>query len=179
MTSTIIIITTTDVDSPVGTIRIAVREAVDPSVGPSVVVACCFADHWDRTVPRVEARFPGATWTTGDSEAARALRRYIDGDLHALDDLAIDVGGTAFQQRVWKALRTIPLGETWSYSALAAATGAASATRAVGTANGANPVWLVVPCHRVIRSDGSLGGYGGGLDRKAWLLQHEGVASGR
>jgi methylated-DNA-[protein]-cysteine S-methyltransferase len=72
-------------------------------------------------------------------------------------------------------LRTIPVGQTWSYADLATAVSTPTATRAVGSANGANPISLVVPCHRVVRSDGTLGGYGGGLDRKRWLLAHEGV----
>jgi AraC family transcriptional regulator of adaptative response/methylated-DNA-[protein]-cysteine methyltransferase len=90
-------------------------------------------------------------------------------------DLPIDVEGTAFQQRVWAELRRIPPGQTHSYAEIAAAVGQPGAVRAVGTANGANPVAVLVPCHRVIRSDGSLGGYAGGLDRKRRLLAAEGV----
>ena len=85
----------------------------------------------------------------------------------------VDGGGTPFQQKVWAALRQIPCGETWSYSDLADVVGRPSATRAVGMINGRNPISIVVPCHRVIGKDGSLTGYGGGLDRKRWLLQHE------
>lgn len=160
-------VVTTDVETPVGTVRIAARE--------EVVVACCFTDHWERTARRFEARLPRTSWIEGDSVAADALRRYVAGDLEALDALDVDTGGTDFQRRVWAALRTIPAGTTWSYSDLAEAAGTSTATRAVGGANGANPVSLVVPCHRVIRADGSIGGYGGGLDRKAWLLAHEGA----
>jgi len=90
--------------------------------------------------------------------------------------LPIDVRGTAFQEAVWKELRKIPLGETRSYADIAAAVGQPQAVRAVGTANGSNPVAVLVPCHRVIRSDGSLGGYAGGLDRKRKLLAAEGAA---
>jgi len=93
----------------------------------------------------------------------------------ASHDLPIDVEGTAFQLRVWGELRKIPAGETRSYADIAAAVGQAGAVRAVGTANGSNPVAVLVPCHRVIRSDGSLGGYAGGLDRKRRLLAAEGV----
>ena len=81
--------------------------------------------------------------------------------------------GAAFEKRVWKALTRIPPGETTSYGAIAKALGSAGASRAVGAANGANPIAIIVPCHRVIGSSGSLTGYGGGLDRKTWLLNHE------
>ncbi len=105
-----------------------------------------------------------------------ALARYFDGDLAVLDRISVDTGGTAFQQKVWAALRTIPAGQTLSYGALAQQIGAPAAVRAVGLANGRNPVALVVPCHRVIAADGTLHGYGGGLDRKRWLLGHERAA---
>ena len=87
--------------------------------------------------------------------------------------LPIDVRGTAFQEKVWAALRKIPLGQTRSYADIAAAVGSPGAVRAVGTANGSNPVSVLVPCHRVIRSDGTLGGYGGGLPNKVKLLEAE------
>jgi AraC family transcriptional regulator of adaptative response/methylated-DNA-[protein]-cysteine methyltransferase len=92
-----------------------------------------------------------------------------------MPDLPIDVAGTAFQEKVWQELRKIPPGETRSYADIAAAVGDPKATRAVGTANGSNPVAVLVPCHRVIRSDGTLGGYAGGLDRKRKLLEAEGA----
>jgi len=91
-------------------------------------------------------------------------------------EVPIDVRGTAFQEKVWQELRKIPAGETRSYAEIAAAVGQPGAVRAVGTANGSNPVSVLVPCHRVIRSDGSLGGYGGGLPNKRLLLANEGVA---
>lgn len=106
-------------------------------------------------------------------EVTRALVAYFGGDLAALDLLAVKLDGTPFQQRVWAALRRIPAGQTWSYAQLARAVGNPKATRAVGTANGRNPVAIVVPCHRVIATGGKLGGYGGGLHRKEWLLKHE------
>lgn len=107
--------------------------------------------------------------------AVTALGRYLDGDLRALDAVDVDLtgSGTPFQRRVWTALRTIPAGTTWSYGQLAEAVGDRRASRAVGSANGANRVVVVVPCHRVVRADGSLGGYACGPDRKAWLLDHE------
>ena len=104
---------------------------------------------------------------------ASALRAYFGGDLAAIDGLSVETGGTAFQRAVWGALREIPCGATWSYGDLARRIGRPAAVRAVGLANGSNPVAIVVPCHRVIGSDGSLTGYGGGLDRKRWLLAHE------
>jgi methylated-DNA-[protein]-cysteine S-methyltransferase len=106
--------------------------------------------------------------------AATALAKYFSGQLDALDTLDVELNGTAFQQRVWEALRAVRAGQTASYSAIARVVGAPSATRAVGAANGANPVAIVVPCHRILGSDGSLTGYGGGLRRKEWLLRHEG-----
>jgi methylated-DNA-[protein]-cysteine S-methyltransferase len=102
-----------------------------------------------------------------------ALEAYFAGDLRAIDALEVDPVGTPFQRRVWAALRTIPAGTTWSYAELARFVGQPTATRAVGAANGRNPIALVVPCHRVIASDGTLGGYGGGLEMKRWLLRHE------
>lgn len=106
-------------------------------------------------------------------DMADALAAYFDGDLLALNALPVHHGGTAFQQSVWQALRDIPAGQTLSYGALAQRIGNPAAVRAVGLANGANPVAIVVPCHRVIGANGQLTGYGGGLDRKRWLLDHE------
>jgi methylated-DNA-[protein]-cysteine S-methyltransferase len=105
------------------------------------------------------------------------LAAYMRGDLAAIDALETETAGTTFQRKVWRALRAIPLGTTLSYAELASRIGHASAVRAVGLANGANPIAIVVPCHRVIGSDGSLTGYGGGLERKRWLLRHEARAA--
>jgi methylated-DNA-[protein]-cysteine S-methyltransferase len=102
-----------------------------------------------------------------------ALRAYFDGELTAIDGLKVATGGTDFQKSVWKALRAIPCGETISYAALAQRVGRPRAVRAVGHANGDNPISVVVPCHRVIGTNGSLTGYGGGIARKRWLLAHE------
>jgi methylated-DNA-[protein]-cysteine S-methyltransferase len=93
--------------------------------------------------------------------------------VRAIDAVDVRTGGTDFQRRVWAALRRIPAGTTTSYGRLAAAIGSPSACRAVGLANGANPIGIVVPCHRVIGADKTLTGYGGGIDRKRWLLDHE------
>jgi methylated-DNA-[protein]-cysteine S-methyltransferase len=104
-----------------------------------------------------------------------AFVAYFAGDRNALASVAWEGAGTAFQRQVWAALCLIPAGETWSYARLAEHIGRPTAVRAVGLANGSNPVALVVPCHRVIGSNGSLTGYGGGLHRKRWLLRHEGA----
>jgi methylated-DNA-[protein]-cysteine S-methyltransferase len=109
------------------------------------------------------------------SNASSVLGSYFAGDLRAIEALVVRTGGTPFQREVWAALRTIPAGQTISYGALAKRLNRPSAVRAVGMANGANPISIVVPCHRVIGGDGSLTGYGGGLPRKRWLLEHEGV----
>jgi len=104
---------------------------------------------------------------------ATALRKYFDGDIGAIDEINVAFNGTPFQNKVWNALRKIPGGTTTSYGALAKKIGKPDAVRAVGLANGQNPISLIVPCHRVIGSNGSLTGYGGGLPRKRWLLDHE------
>jgi methylated-DNA-[protein]-cysteine S-methyltransferase len=104
--------------------------------------------------------------------AAQQLAAYFAGELTAFD-LPIAPTGTDFQRSVWAALQTIPYGQTWSYGQLADKIGKPAAVRAVGLANGRNPVAIVIPCHRVIGSDGSLTGYGGGLDRKRFLLDLE------
>ncbi len=106
---------------------------------------------------------------------ASALDAYFAGDLRALDAVPVATGGSAFQKAVWAALRAIPPGTTTGYGALAAALGKPGAARAVGLANGSNPIGIVVPCHRVIGADGRLTGYAGGVERKAWLLRHEGA----
>lgn len=103
----------------------------------------------------------------------RAMSNYFKGHLDAIEGLPVATNGTPFQRKVWRALRRIPAGTTLSYAELARRIGRASAVRAVGHANGANPISIVVPCHRVVGSDGSLTGYGGGISRKRWLLAHE------
>lgn len=110
------------------------------------------------------------------SLGAQALDAYFAGDLAALDTVPAATNGTEFQRSVWKALRRIPAGAPWSYSQLAATIGRPAAVRAVGLANGANPIGIIVPCHRVIGANGSLTGYGGGIERKRWLLDFEGGA---
>jgi methylated-DNA-[protein]-cysteine S-methyltransferase len=114
-----------------------------------------------------------------ESAAKRALLAYFDGQLDAITQVKVATSGTAFQNQVWTALRRIPRGQTLSYGALAKKIGRPAAVRAVGLANGANPIAIVVPCHRVIGANATLTGYGGGLERKRWLLDHEGVATAR
>jgi methylated-DNA-[protein]-cysteine S-methyltransferase len=104
-----------------------------------------------------------------------ALSSYFNGDLDRLDEIKWRVNGTPFQRKVWTSLPKIPAGSTLTYGALAAKLGSPRAMRAVGHANGSNPISVVVPCHRLIGADGSLVKYGGGLERKRWLLRHEGV----
>jgi len=106
------------------------------------------------------------------AEVARQMREYFAGE-RTVFDLTLAPRGTEFQLRVWAALLEIPAGQTWSYGQLAAHIGRPSASRAVGAANGNNPLVVVVPCHRVVGANGTLTGYGGGLSRKRWLLEHE------
>jgi methylated-DNA-[protein]-cysteine S-methyltransferase len=101
------------------------------------------------------------------------MNRYFAGDIAAIHDIAVATAGTPFQRTVWSELRNIPSGSTISYSKLAARIARPKAVRAVGLANGSNPIGIVVPCHRVIGANGSLTGYGGGIERKRWLLDHE------
>jgi methylated-DNA-[protein]-cysteine S-methyltransferase len=167
MTTTSLFVT--ELETPEGAITFARRG--------ERLVALCFKDHWPRLKRELEKRF-GALELVPDAKGGRAglaLRRYLGGDLTALDALEVDTQGTPFQERVWSRLRQIPAGATWSYAELARAIGRPSAVRAVAGANAKNPVSVVVPCHRVIAADGKLSGYGGGVPRKRWLLTHEGA----
>lgn len=159
----------TTMESPVGPLVVGARS------GRVCMVA--FASDAAAVLERLERHVGPQEQTEHDDPggAVSALRRYFDGDLTAIDELEVDPIGTDFQQSVWAALRSVPVGETTSYGEIAAAIHSPGAVRAVGSANGANPIVVIVPCHRVVRSDGSLGGYGGGLDRKRWLLAHEHV----
>jgi methylated-DNA-[protein]-cysteine S-methyltransferase len=148
----------------------------DSPVGPVTAV------EEDGALVRFGTGAPDESCGERDEDALPALREqheaYWRGELRAFD-VPLAPPGTPFQQEVWAALRTIPYGETWSYKRLAEEVGRPAAVRAVGAANGRNPVWLVVPCHRVIGSDGRLGGYAGGVDVKRYLLDHERAALGR
>jgi AraC family transcriptional regulator, regulatory protein of adaptative response / methylated-DNA-[protein]-cysteine methyltransferase len=163
-----------------GGVGVAIRWAVvQTSLGQMLVAAtgkgiCRLS--FDEDAEALQQRFPRATIMPADA----AMAQWIQGAIMAVEnpqqmpDLPLDVAGTAFQQAVWQALQRIPVGETRSYADIAAAVGKPKATRAAGSANGANNVAVLIPCHRVVRSDGSLGGYAYGLDRKAALLKREG-----
>ena len=146
---------------------------LDSPIGPLTLVAdgralagLYMAEHRHR--PPID----GARDDTVLPDVQEQLTAYFARDLKEFD-ITVSVAGSPFQQEVWAALRTIPYGESWSYGQLAAAIGRPKASRAVGLANGRNPVSIVVPCHRVVGSTGGLTGYGGGLERKRWLLDHE------
>ena len=155
-------------DTPIGKLTVAARSG-----------RVCLV-HFGNNDAAVRQRL--GRWYPGESieqrqdpaGAVTCLERYFEGRLDALDSLDVELNGTAFQQRVWIALRAVRAGRTSSYAELARAIDVPAAVRAVGAANGANPVAIVVPCHRIIGSNGSLTGYGGGLRRKEWLLRHEG-----
>jgi len=159
-------------------------DRVPSPLGPIVLVcdgegrlrALDFETHEAR-LQRLLGRHYGEGRYTVVTAAAPHIRSVLDaffaGELAALDAIDVQTGGTPFQRRVWAALRRIPAGTTTTYSRLANDTGQAGASRAVGLANGANPIAIVVPCHRVIGADGLLTGYAGGVERKRWLLEHE------
>ncbi|WP_218121220.1 methylated-DNA--[protein]-cysteine S-methyltransferase [Aquimonas voraii] len=132
-------------------------------------------DTLDRLPEARRAALAAAPPAAVASAAVAALRRYFDGDLQALDALDVDPQGSPLQQQVWTALRTIPPGRTCSYAELAERIGRAGSARAIGAAVGANPLLLVLPCHRVVGANGALTGYAAGLERKRWLLEHEGL----
>lgn len=156
-----------ELDTPIGALTMA--------LAGSRICALAFTDRWAPRARRLARRVDPATWTAAPrgTPAVHQVRSYFAGDATALDTVDVDLDGTPFQQAVWAAVRRVRAGETASYAAIARAVGAPAAVRAVGAANGANPVCLVVPCHRIIGTDGRLTGYGGGLDRKRWLLAHE------
>lgn len=145
----------TALSTPVGTLEITVDD--------DTLVGLEFVDTSDAPV-------------AGGSAVVERVQAYFGGDLDALARIPVRFDrGTPFQRDVWRALQDIPLGEVISYADLAREVGRPGAFRAVGSANGRNPIAIVVPCHRVVAADRSLGGYGGGLARKRWLLDHEGV----
>lgn len=158
-------------ETPIG----AALMAVD---GEGYLRAFDWEDYGDRQV-KLLARFAkGASMTPGAAPAAmrQVIEAYFDGELDALRSIPWRSGGTAFQLKCWEALCAIPTGTTASYGEQAHKIGKPSAMRAVGLANGCNPVGVIVPCHRVIGANGSITGYGGGLWRKRWLLRHEGAS---
>ncbi len=136
-----------------------------------------FENGEDRLETYLHKRYGDFTLKQADDPQgfSNRIRAYFAGNIHTLDNIPVATSGTEFQRRVWMALRDIPGGSTTSYGDLAKKIGKPGASRAVGLANGMNPIPIVLPCHRVIGADASLTGYGGGLDRKRWLLEHEGV----
>jgi methylated-DNA-[protein]-cysteine S-methyltransferase len=159
------------VRSPLGTVTILATD--------DALCAVVFSVARPRTLARIHSRFPGVVLKRrhDPNGYATRVRAYFSGDLNALDGITVDCGGTAFEEQVWTALRTIPPGTTITYRRLAEIVGRPRAIRAVGLANARNAVCLVIPCHRIIGSDGHLTGYGGGIWRKQWLLAHEGAPS--
>jgi methylated-DNA-[protein]-cysteine S-methyltransferase len=154
-------------DSPIGKLALA--------VGPEGLLRLDLRGDQEEVEAGLRRRFGTLELRTESDPdgAVTCVQRYFSGELRALDEIRVDPGGTPFQHAVWLELRQIRAGETWSYARLAQAVGRPSAVRAVGAANGANTVPLVLPCHRVIGHNGRLVGYGGGLERKEWLLRHE------
>jgi methylated-DNA-[protein]-cysteine S-methyltransferase len=162
---------TATVETPAGPFWLAARNGA--------LVAAGFADSVPRLLARLEARLGPLEPRGADDPAGAvtAFRRFLARELGALDGVPVDLDGTRFQRDVWRALREIPAGSTITYAELARRVGRPRAVRAVGAANGANPVSVVVPCHRVVGKDG-LRGYAGGVERKEWLLAHEGATPG-
>ena len=164
-------ITELKIESPVGPLHLAATDAG----------LCAIRFDGGREARSERTRLGGAHAAPSAArqaileKARRALDRYFSGAPEDFGGVPLDPGGTDFQRRVWESLRAIPRGETRSYGQIAAAVGRPRAVRAVGSANRVNPIPIVVPCHRVIGSDGALRGYAGRLDRKEWLLRHEGA----
>ncbi len=156
------------IDSPIGTILLVVDD--------KQLCSLDYADYEPRMMTLLQRRY-GSVQLEQVSDPcgfSGRIRAYLAGDYACLDTIPVSTGGTAFQQKVWLALRSIPPGKTLTYSELAAQLGKPTAYRAVGGTNALNPVAIVLPCHRVIGASSSLTGYAGGLARKHWLLRHEG-----
>jgi methylated-DNA-[protein]-cysteine S-methyltransferase len=156
----------TTVQTPVAPWTVVVDE-------DGVVVASGFSGEGDTVSRLTEDQRTGIRQVDDVGPVSEAMAAYLAGDVDALDDVPVAQPGGPFNQQVWAAMRQIPAGETWSYAELATKAGRPSATRAAGTACARNLVAPFVPCHRVVRSDGSLGGYYYGLGVKEWLLAHE------
>jgi methylated-DNA-[protein]-cysteine S-methyltransferase len=157
---------TATLDTPIGRLRLAATDK-----GLSAVI---FPNQKDMAFPKRDGT-PKARAHL--DKAAKALTRYFEGKQKDFSGLALTAEGTDFQKSVWNALAGIPFGETRSYAEIAKAIGNPKGMRAVGLANGKNPLPIIVPCHRVIGADGSLTGFGGGLPTKKWLLEFEGIAT--
>lgn len=160
-----------EIETPIGVVVVVAKSGA--------LYALDFADCSDRLDELLSARLgPVVLDRVRDPDGfSSRVRAYFDGSLDALQDAPVEMGGTPFQRTVWAALRRVRPGSTASYGELAASIGRAGAARAVGSANATNPVALAVPCHRIVGSDGSLTGYAGGIERKRWLLAHEGASA--
>jgi methylated-DNA-[protein]-cysteine S-methyltransferase len=163
------VILSDEMPTPIGPMTVLAREGV--------MLFLEFSDAGDRVEREMKARFGNAELvpTKNPFGFSERITNYFAGDLATIDTIPVDGGGTDFQRRVWAELRKIPCGDTISYGELASRLGDRNAMRAVGLANGRNPIAVVVPCHRVIGANGSMTGYGGGIARKEWLLRHEGA----
>lgn len=160
-------------DSPLGTIILMTDDE-------NRLRVLDFADHEQRMLDLLHRQYKHTEIIPASTPCPyeKNLHDYFNGDLDALNTIPVATGGTPFQRAVWQALQEIPHSQTMSYAELAAKVGNPKASRAIGLANGANPISIVIPCHRVIGKDGSMTGYGGGLERKIWLLRHEAPFSG-
>jgi methylated-DNA-[protein]-cysteine S-methyltransferase len=157
------------IPTPIGEMILIARDGV--------LLLLEFDEARDRVKREVAARFGNVELqpATNPFGLTDVIKDYFAGNLRAIDTLLTDGGGTDFEKNVWSELRKIPCGVTVSYGSIAKTLGDIQLSRAVGMANGKNPIAIVVPCHRVIGADGTLTGYGGGLHRKEWLLRHEGA----
>lgn len=157
------------IETPIGDMTLVARDGV--------LLLLQFQDSKDKVAREVRVRFGEAELQPASNPFGLSdiIRDYFAGNLHAIDALLTDGGGSDFEKDVWRELRKIPVGATASYGDIAKMLGDINLSRAVGIANARNPVAVVVPCHRVIGSDGTLTGYGGGIARKEWLLRHEGA----
>ncbi len=156
------------IDSPIGTILLVVDE--------NKLCSLDYEEYEQRMMTLLKRRY-GSVQLLPQSDPegfSTRVRNYLEGNYNALDNIAVSTGGTLFQQQVWNALRTIPVGTTVTYGELAAQVGKPTAYRAVGATNALNPIAIVLPCHRVVGANAALTGYAGGLERKRWLLEHEG-----
>lgn len=167
----------TKIASPIGTILLVTDENILVSLdyeGYEQRMMRLLAKRYD-TFDLVELQPGSACYNLIERDFLTPIRNYLAGDLTAINNLPVNPGGTKFQAKVWQALRFISAGTVMSYGELARQLGNPAAVRAVGTTNSLNPISIVLPCHRVIGANGSLTGYAGGLDRKRWLLKHEGL----
>jgi methylated-DNA-[protein]-cysteine S-methyltransferase len=162
-------ILTDRISTPIGDMVLVARDGI--------LLLLEFDDAKDRVSREMRGRFGDVVLQPAANPFgfSTIMQDYFAGNITAIDNLPTDGGGTVFEQQVWLELRKIPSGTTKSYGEIAWQLGDVNLSRAVGTANGRNPIAIVVPCHRVIGADGSMTGYGGGLRRKEWLLRHEGA----